>query len=358
MHVRQRPNGTWEAIVQHAGERRKVVAKTRTDAQVRGVQLLVEMGAPAPTTATVAELLAAWLTNTTLSATYRADAERITQRLPAAFTGRQVAEVTPLVIDHLYRQLDRDGWTAHRIRRAHQVMSSAWTLANRWEMTDRHPWRKVRPPAPPRRHDTTPSPQQVGRLLARLDDRMWLFVALAAVTGARRGELVGLQWPDLRGESVSISRSIAYTPAAGVVVTDGKTGAKGHRAVAIDADLAGMLKEHRARQVTGAVAAGLGQPVWVFSHDHGRTPWRPDWATHQFGKVRAAAGITDVRLHDLRHYVATQLLAAGVPLKVVGERLGHTQLSTTSDRYGAFVPAADRQAAEVMARLRRGSGRG
>jgi integrase len=60
------------------------------------------------------------------------------------------------------------------------------------------------------------------------------------------------------------------------------------------------------------------------------------------------------RLHSLRHFVATQLLAEGVPLPTVSRRLGHRRTSTTSDIYAAFIPASDRDAATIMGeRLRR-----
>jgi integrase len=146
---------------------------------------------------------------------------------------------------------------------------------------------------------------------------------------------------------------LAYAPESGVVQTEGKTGKAGHRVVAIDADLVAELKAHRVAQVEMALAAGLPKPVWVFSHDAGVTPWRPDHVSREFRRLRDKAGVpSTVRLHDLRHFVATELLAAGVPLKVVSERLGHRQLSTTADTYGHYVPAADKEAADVMARLR------
>jgi hypothetical protein len=62
-------------------------------------------------------------------------------------------------------------------------------------------------------------------------------------------------------------------------------------------------------------------------------------------------GITGVRLHDLRHYVATTLLSAGVDVRTVAGRLGHSNASTTLNVYGHFQPAADRAAAEISGRL-------
>ncbi len=354
MHISQRPNGRWEAVVQHRGQRRKVVAKTKGEAQMRASEALIEMGGAPTFDPTAGELIAMWRARAVLSATYAADADRVIRLLPAEFTDRQVSTVTPVVIAQLYRTLERRGVSVHRIRRAHTVMSSAWSHAVEMELAHRNPFSAARKPSAPRRKVTPPTADQVAAVIEAIDDPQFLlYVMIASAVGARRGELVGIRWDDTRGDALILHRSISITKQSGMVVTEGKTGAKGHRVVALDGELVALLKAHRARQVAGALAAGVGAPEWVFSHDHGLTPWRPDYASRRFRQIADAAGITDCRLHDLRHYVATQLLVAGVPIKAVSERLGHRQLSTTSDVYGDYVPAADQQAAEVMASLRR-----
>jgi integrase len=73
--------------------------------------------------------------------------------------------------------------------------------------------------------------------------------------------------------------------------------------------------------------------------------------TRRWERVRGTAGLAHVRLHDLRHYVATTLLAAGIDVRTVAHRLGHARTSTTLDRYWAFVPAGDRDAAHHLEHL-------
>jgi integrase len=218
------------------------------------------------------------------------------------------------------------------------------------EMAARNPFAAARKPSAPPRKVTPPDAAQVARLLAT-DGQFGLFVRVAATIGARRGEVVALQWADVEGSAIIIRRSLAYSPTSGVVVTEGKTGAKGHRVVAVDAGLAADLRTERARQAALSLEAGDGAPVWIFTHDAGATPWRPDYPSRRFRLLCRTLGLTGVRLHDLRHFVATQLLASGIPVKVVSERLGHRQVATTADRYGAYVPAADVTAAETMARI-------
>jgi integrase len=116
-----------------------------------------------------------------------------------------------------------------------------------------------------------------------------------------------------------------------------------------------------------ALALGV-KPVadpFVFNRSFdGGTPWRPDLGTRRSAKIRAAAAHIDAagaplpddvphppiraRLHDVRHYVATELLAAGVPAKTVGSRLGHTRVATTTDLCGHAMSAGDQASAALL----------
>ena len=90
----------------------------------------------------------------------------------------------------------------------------------------------------------------------------------------------------------------------------------------------------------------------VFSYEpDGSVPWRPDGVTARFVRLRDGLGLSGVRLHDLRHFVATRMLAAGVPVPTVSGRLGHANSSTTLNVYSHFLEASDREAAEALGRL-------
>ena len=354
MHLAKMPSGRWLATVRHEGRRRSISGSTRADAQHAGAELLLEMGAtPRASNVTVAELVEGWFVASDLSNTYRVDARRVVDRLPPEFTARRLADVTPSVIEGLYRQLKREGWSVHRIGRAHAVLSSAWTLARRYEWAVVNPFSAAKRPVARRAPIDPPTQAQVAQLIAAADERFTLYLAVSSMFGARRGEVVALQWGDITDDAIIVRRSLNYAPGYGVSVTDGKIGEKGHRVLANDPQLASWLREHRVDQVELALRAGLPSPNWIFSHDAGVTPWRPDFATREFARLRTTCELPNtVKMKNLRHYVATQLLAAGSPLYVVGKRLGHRQLSTTSDTYGSFAPAADQAATAVMAGIR------
>jgi hypothetical protein len=112
------------------------------------------------------------------------------------------------------------------------------------------------------------------------------------------------------------------------------------------------LREHRRRQLEERLAVG---PRWedsglVFTGPDGRA-LHPERFSRWFEQRARAAGLSRICLHDVRHSYATAALAAGVPAKVVSERLGHANIAITMDTYGHVLPGLDAQAAGTVARL-------
>lgn len=351
MHLYEKPNGSWVAVVQHKGQRRKITRPTRSEAAMEASRALVELGGAPTADPTVAEALEAWIADSTASPAYIADARRIRERLPRPFIERRLSEVGPIVVRQLLSTLTRDGLTVHRVRRAHTILSAVFSMAQSWEWVDRNPFHVVSAPPEPERAESLPDRDQVAAMLADTADRLWLLVNTAATTSARRGELCALRWEYVGSDSITIGPALRWRP-GGVELGAGKSGKKGYRVVAIDPGLADALGAHHDRQRAQAAKEGLGEPVWVFSHRAGEEPWRPDWVSKQWDRLRRKHGLPDtIRLHDLRHYIISEQLAAGVAPKVAGGRAGHTQTRTTTDRYGHRIPAADRDAADTVARI-------
>jgi integrase len=113
--------------------------------------------------------------------------------------------------------------------------------------------------------------------------------------------------------------------------------------------------------------AGVGRGsspggTFVFSlRSDGSKPWQPNWLTKRFISARRAAGLPRFGLHDLRHFMASQMLAAGVSIATVSQQLSHARAFTTLNVYAHSVPGGDRKAAETLAAIiaaGRESGRG
>ena len=165
-------------------------------------------------------------------------------------------------------------------------------------------------------------------------DRLAPLYELMLTTGLRRGEAIGLRWEDvdLEGSALFVIQQITEVHGHPVVGTP-KT-KRGARLVPLDGETVSMLRRHREAQELERVAWG---PAWneaglVFTREDGRL-LRPEYATRHFQALAAEMGLPAIRLHDLRHTHASLALAAGVEMKVVSERLGHSQISVTADLY-------------------------
>ena len=111
------------------------------------------------------------------------------------------------------------------------------------------------------------------------------------------------------------------------------------------------LRRQKGRQAAARLAAGTAwqdRAGLVFTDAVGR-PLRPDAVSAAFRSTARRLALP-VRLHDLRHTAASLLLAAGVPLKVVSETLGHSSIAITADVYAHVTPDLRREAAEAMDR--------
>jgi integrase len=178
-------------------------------------------------------------------------------------------------------------------------------------------------------------------------DRLFPAFWLAANTGMRRSELLGLRWEDvdLAGGSLSISRSLVSVSYE-LHESRGKT-RNSRRSVDLDAATVQVLEQWRDQLQTE-----LGRPVaeddFLFCSPTG-TPTHPDRFTQIFNKLVARAGVSRRRLHDLRHTHATLLLKAGVPIKVVSERLGHATPGFTMATYQHVLPGMQAEAARTFA---------
>jgi integrase len=186
----------------------------------------------------------------------------------------------------------------------------------RWGWLVQNPASSASPPRVPAPDIHPPSPAQLAKLFAAAggtDPDLADFILLAAATGARRSELVALRWSDIDLEAgrLTISRAIVAGP-DGLVAKDTKTHAA--RNVSLDATCVGALVAHRERASERARLCGveLSPGAYVFSAEvDGTAPWYPDSASRSFARLCRRTGIAGVRLHDLRHYVATRLLSAG-----------------------------------------------
>ena len=245
--------------------------------------------------------------------------------------------------------------TPSAIRDVHAVLSGALQQAVVWGWRGDNPARLATPPTVEKAAVTPPATTQAARLIETAtgeDPELGLFLVLAVILGSRRGELCSLRWSDVafdQGE-VLIDSGVIYVPGQSLI-DRGRTKNYTKRRVAVGPGTLDLLRGHRVEQAKAALAAGvpLAPDAYVFSHKpDGSKPIRPDSVTHRFTKLARRLGVR-CRLHDLRHFMVTQLISAGVDVRTVAGRAGHVDGGrTTLGTYAHFQQAQDRQAAELM----------
>jgi integrase len=180
----------------------------------------------------------------------------------------------------------------------------------------------------------------------RLFPALWVLAA----TGMRRSELLGLKWTDidLTKGAIKLNRGLVYVGYE-LHESRGKT-ANARRRIDLDPTTVDLLTAWRAWQRAERQAIGARVPEWVFTDCSGDVV-HPDKLTQTFDRLARRADLPVIRLHDLRHTQATLLIDAGVPVKVVSERLGHATATFTIETYQHVLPSMQTRAVDAVAQL-------
>jgi integrase len=131
--------------------------------------------------------------------------------------------------------------------------------------------------------------------------------------------------------------------------TRGKT-PNARRRIDLDPTTLSVLTAWRHWQHAEQAAAGIQTAGWMFTDGKGE-PVHPHAVSQAFERIARRAGVPVIRLHDLRHTHGTLLISAGVPVKVVSERLGHATPAFTIDTYQHVLPGMQAHAARVFEQL-------
>lgn len=367
-----RKRDLWYAVVSvtdpKTGQRRRDWGRgfrTRREAHARLTQVLARLDAGAyvgPTRQTVSGFLKeTWLPakRTDLKPGTLAMYETcIEAYLPPRIGSLRLPELSPSHLNGLYGDLLERGGRMGRgladktVRNVHTIIHRALTDAVRWGLLARNVADAADPPRKRSREMRTWTREQLRSFLDHArDDRLFPAFLLAATTGMRRGEVLGLRWGDvdLDAGRIAVRRSLVVVKSR-LEFSDTKSG-RGRR-VALDPTTKAVLRLHRKHQAEERLAWG---PAYrdddlVICREDG-TPLNPDRLVDAFERHKKAAGLPRIRFHDLRHTHATLALAAGVHPKVVSERLGHASIAITMDTYSHAIPTLDEDAARMVASL-------
>jgi integrase len=281
---------------------------------------------------------------------------------------RKLQSILPTDLDSLYVALEKN-LAPRTVRQVHITLGTCLGAAVRKGLMVASPTMRAEAPSP--------GDGEAGQVLeeAQLTDllsgfrRSTLFplVSVAAFTGARRNEILALQWSDFDAnkKTLTIRRSVEETKAHGRRTKEPKT-KRGRRTITLDDGLVDLLRAHRERHLR--IAAGvpddapvdlslarLPESALIFPSPAGEnfdfTRHRaPKGLTKEFKKRATKLAFPKLRFHDLRATHATLLLDRGVPVHVVAARLGHDP-AVLLTWYAKRKQGADERAAAVIGTL-------
>lgn len=280
------------------------------------------------------------------------------------FGGVAARDLTPLRIESALNGLRQHGGkvtatapngkplSAKTIREIAAVINGTFNAAIRWGLVEANPMRRV---TLPRLHREEP------RIVVRTELHVWLracrehdwlhmLTLLALATGCRRGELLGLTWPDIdfSGRTLTISKSLAQTKERGVYLKLPK-GRRTRRFSLPDSCLK-ALETYRSYQHVAAMEFGSGYRLdlaLVFAQPDGNY-LRPDSVTAKVCSFVKRLGLPKgTSLHKLRHTHGSYLLSLGIALPAVSKRLGHANTNVTATVYAHAIEKDDHSAARI-----------
>ena len=274
------------------------------------------------------------------------------------FKGRMAHTITEHDVEN-FRAIRKDtpifkGTNGERIRSNSTVNHELATLKHifnkgmAWGVLGKNPAAKVKKLPETKGRTRFLTAEEAETLIGAAPAHLRPIIIMALETGMRRGEILGLKWGD-----VDMKNGMAY-------VGETKTNTPRHVPLSgkVRATLAALPRRLGTDYVfTGAIrhtpAEGkrrrpLNQPVGKIG-----LPFRD--VDTAFRNACTAAGIVDFRFHDLRHTAASHMVMAGVPMRTVGEILGH-KTATMTDRYSHLTPEHKRDAIEKLSAYYNGEG--
>ena len=196
-------------------------------------------------------------------------------------------------------------------------------------------------------------PEQVAAIRDALEAESpkWrMLTHLLLITGARRGEVLGLKWNavDFAGSRVHICNNILYSPDIGVYEDTPKTATSDHW-VSLPTETMQLLRQYRAWQNAERLRLGeyYHDQGFLFAQEDGKS-MHPDSITSWLAKFSKRHGLPHINPHAFRHTMASMLYFNGVDSVSISKRLGHAQVSTTCDIYSHVIAEADQRNADIL----------
>ncbi|HKG29551.1 MAG TPA: site-specific integrase [Thermomicrobiales bacterium] len=307
---------------------------------------------------TVGQYLQRWLS----AASFRyADAtvyqyeREIRLRIVPRLGGVALSKLDQITIQSMYATLLDSKTPAATVLQTHKVLHTALAQAVAWRLLIRNPADGV---SIPRVEPSAPivwTPDEAGAFLISATtekDPLLPLWELGLDSGMRIGEMLALSWSDVDRQRglVSVRRTLTGTREGWWKIGEHAKTSSSRRAIDLSPFTMAALRSWGARQAERRLAAGEHWQDMGLVFDRGNGHWiNPNTVRNAFDRAVSTAKVTRITPHGMRHTMATLLLGAGVHPKIVQERLGHSSIQMTLDRYSHVSMSMQQQATEVLA---------
>jgi integrase len=339
--------GLWRGSVKLPdGRRPRVSGSTREEAATKLVALQggVLQGLPAPSAEFVGPFLDWWIANLEAKAASGDKSSNTVDNarwaaehwIKPALGGRRLRDLEPEDVEGLLARMATEGKSRSSINRVRSYFGQALAMAERRGKVARNVARIAEMPAtkrPTARRALTP--EQAEKVLqAANGDRLEGLVVAGLMLGLRPGELTGLRWSDVDLDAGRVTVEVSLkAEKSGLRLGETKT-PKSRRPLTLPRPVVDALRAHRKRQMEEQMKA---RRTWrdtghVFTTEIG-TPVDPSNLRDAFDKITTKAGLGHWTPNELRHSAASLLSAAGVPLEVIADVLGHASTRMLEQHY-------------------------
>lgn len=246
--------------------------------------------------------------------------------------------------------------SAKTVLEHHRLVSTVLEQATKEGLVPFNVARKADPPKVVHKDVNYFQPEEIDAIRDALEEEpvKWkMLVHMLLITGARRGEILGLKWDkvDFDNNRIRICNNIQYLPGKGIYEESPKT-ASSIRYVSLPEETMRLLWQYKAWQSSEILRLGeyYERNNFVFSQDNGK-PMHPDSVTTWLARFSERHDLPHINPHAFRHTMASMLYYNGIDSVSISKRLGHAQVSTTANIYAHVMEDADRRNAEVLGEI-------